>query len=145
MTWFGQRNDEEQAVATASSRLIADAEAFLSGDYAGHLSRQREAVPAWAWLNVFAHGDLSHVRRARRGFGAREPVEPTEGTDESWRIAQRILADQLLEIVQGDTVTLSYVQETVLVPLELMLMYERSLTAFDMVQVARAALRWPTS
>ncbi|HEX3841553.1 MAG TPA: hypothetical protein VHU85_12230 [Acidimicrobiales bacterium] len=143
MTWFGQRNGEEQSVAAASTRLIADAEAFLSGDYADHLSRNRESVPAWAWINAFAHGDLSRVRRARRGFGARELAEPTEGTDESWRIAQRIVADQLLEIVRGDRLTLSYVQETVLVPLELMLMYERSLTAFDMVQVTRAALRWP--
>jgi hypothetical protein len=143
MTWFVPRNDEEQSVVAASARLIADAEAFLSGDYADHLSRHNEAVPAWARINAFAHGDLSHVQRARGGFGAGASPAPAEGSDESWRIAQRILADQLLEIVQGDTVALAYVQETLLVPLELMLMYERSLTAFDLVQVTRAALRWP--
>jgi hypothetical protein len=143
MRWFGPRHGEERSVAMACSRLIADAEAFLSGNYADHLARQTEAVPGWARLNAFAHGDLRTIRRVRWPFGVRGPTALADRTDEAWKIAQRVLADQVLEIVGGDPVTLLRVQESVLVPLELLLMYERSLTAFELVQITRAALRWP--
>jgi hypothetical protein len=140
MVWFGQ-HDQERPLTAASSRLVADAEAFLSGDYANHLCRKRDMVPGWARLNTFAHGDLRSVRRARRPQMIRPPSAIVDPAAEEWIIAQQLLADELLELVDGDAEMLAYVQESVLVPLEFHLMQEDGLTAFDLVQFTRAALR----
>lgn len=139
MAWFGQ-HDQERPLTAASSRLIADAEAFLSGNYANHLCRQRDMVPGWARLNTFAHGDLRSLRRARRPR-VRPPSAVTDPAAEEWNIAQQVLADELLELVDADAELLAHVQESVLVPLEFVLMQEDDLTAFDLVQFTRAALR----
>jgi hypothetical protein len=140
MAWFGH-HDQERPLTAASSRLIADAEAFLSGNYADHLGRQRDIVPGWARLNTFAHGDLLSVRRARRPQMVRPPAAIADPGADEWGIAQQILADELLELVDGDAELLGHVQESVLVPLEFILMKEDDLTAFDLVQFTRAALR----
>jgi hypothetical protein len=139
--WFGPDKAGERPLPAASSRLIADAEAFLSGDYANHLCRQRDIVPGWAWLNTFAHGDLRSLRRARRPpvIGPSAVVSQPEA--EEWGIARRVLADELLELVAGDAEMLAHLQEIVLVPLEFLLMHEDDLNAFDLVQFTRAALR----
>jgi hypothetical protein len=63
MKWMG-RTGGRGPRTTPGDRLVADSEAFLSGDYASHLRRQGELVPGWAWLNVIAHGDLEDLRRA---------------------------------------------------------------------------------
>ena len=138
--WFGPDKVGERPLAAASFRLIADAEAFLSGDYANHLCRQRDIVPGWAWLNTFAHGDLRSLRRARRPqvIGPSAAVSPPA---EEWGIARQVLADELLELVAGDSEMLAHLQEIVLVPLEFLLMHEEDLTAFELVQFTRAALR----
>ncbi|HWD51441.1 MAG TPA: hypothetical protein VG412_03510 [Acidimicrobiales bacterium] len=153
MAWFGKHNERERInerkryhererpLAAASSRLIADAEAFLSGDYADHLFRKFDMVPGWARLNAFAHGDLEKLRRARRSPVVRPPAMTADPAAEEWVIAHRILADELLELVDGDAELLGHVQESVLVPLEFVLMHEDDLTAFDLVQFTRAALR----
>jgi hypothetical protein len=62
----------------------------------------------------------------------------------AWRNAERVLANELLELVENDPDVLSRVQQTVLVPLEFELMRtaaERGLTAFELVQSTRTALR----
>jgi hypothetical protein len=141
MAWFGQHDEREQPLDAAGSRLIADAEAFLSGDYVGHLSRQRDMIPGWARLNTFAHGDLKKLRQARRPPVVTPPATPADPEAEEWDIAHRVLADELLELVDGDAELLAYVQESVLVPLEFLLMHEDDLNAFDLVQFTRAALR----
>jgi hypothetical protein len=140
MAWFGH-NDPERPLTAASSRLIADAEAFLSGNYADHLGRQRDMIPGWARLNTFAHGDLASVRRARWPRVVKPAAGRADPDFEEWDIAQQVLADELLELVDRDAELLAHVQESVLVPLEFLLMKEKDLTALDLVQFTRAALR----
>ena len=98
-------------------------------------------VPGWARLNTFAHGDLRSVRRARRPQVIRPLAATADPTAEEWGIAQRILADEPLELVDGDAELLAHVQESVLVPLEFVLMQEDDLSAYDLVNFTRAALR----
>jgi hypothetical protein len=142
--WFRQRRDNGQLVSAASSRLIDDIEAFLSGDYASHLRRRSAAVPGWARLNTFAHGDLQSVRLVGRPVCATKPARFASWPEETWKTAQRLLANELLDIIHNDSARLSLVQETVLVPLELQLMRTEAksgLTAYELVQSTRAALR----
>ncbi len=125
----------------ASSRLIADTEAFLSGEYASHLRRHRDAVPGWAQLNQIAHGDIESLRSARRRLAARRPATFADPPEEAWRTAHELLAGEIIELVGGDPWLLSHLQLNVLVPLELQLMHEGDLTAFELVQFTRSALR----
>jgi hypothetical protein len=141
MTWFGRREGKERPLKAAGSRLVADTEAFLSGDYANHLRRQSDGVPGWAQLNNFAHGDIEALRRARRPFAARKQASFAERSEEAWRSAQRVLAGELIDLVDGDPGKLSHVQRCVLVPLELQLVHKGDLTAFELVQFTWAALR----
>jgi hypothetical protein len=141
MSRFGQQNEDERPLAAATSRLIADVEAFLCGDYANHLCRKRDPVPGWAWLNTFAHGDLQSLRRARRPLLRRPSAVVADPTGHEWTVAQQVLAAELLELVEGDPKMLARMQQSVLMPLEFLLMQEDDLTAFDLVQFTRAALR----
>jgi len=140
MTWFGQREGRERLLTAASSRLIADTEAFLSGDYANHLGRHGDAVPGWAQLNALAHGDLESLWRSLRPPTTRRRATSVVRIEEAWRSARKLLAGEILELVQSDPGTLSQVQRCVLVPLELQLMHEGDLTAFELVQSTRSAL-----
>jgi hypothetical protein len=142
MVWAGwQEGDEERPLVAATARLIADTEAFVSGDYADHLRRHGDMVPGWARLNLLAHSDLERLRRARLPFSSRKPALFAKRTGDAWRSAIRVLADELIEVVESDSEMLSYVQRCALVPLELELMHEVDLTAFELVQFTRAALR----
>lgn len=141
MTWFGLRQGKERTHVGASSRLIADTEAFVSGEYARHLRRHRDAVPGWAQLNQFAHGDIETLRRARRPPSARQPATFAHPPEEAWRTAHELLAGDIIELVGSDPWLLSHLQRNVLVPLELQLMYEGDLTAFELVHITRSALR----
>jgi hypothetical protein len=142
MTWFGpQEGEEEFPLTMDSSRLTADAEAFLSGDYADHLRRRCAPVPGWGQLNAFAHGDLDHLQRVRQPVAERKLARIAEGSEEAWGSALQVLAGELMDLVEGDPRVLSLVQRSVLVPLEFELMAEDDLTPFDLVQFTRAALR----
>jgi hypothetical protein len=140
--WFGRPGGNGPHSA-AGSRLIVDAEAFLAGDFVDHLRSQDEIVPGWARLNNLAHGDLQSLRQARRSFIATSSAA-LDWTETTWRNAERVLANELLEFVENDPDVLTRVQRTVLVPLEFELMRaeaERGLTAFELVQSTRTALR----
>jgi hypothetical protein len=141
VTWFGLRQGKERPPIGASSRLIADIEAFLSGEYAGHLRRHRDTVPGWAQLNQFAHGDIETLRTARRPLSARRPATFADPSEEAWTTAHELLAGEIIELVGSDPWLLSHLQRNVLVPLELHLMHEGDLTAFELVQFTRSALR----
>jgi len=127
--------------------LIADTEAFLSGDYATYLKKRRRDVPGWAWLNSFAHGELTTLRVTQQ---SRQLVSASRlaGAEKAWSQAQSIMGRDLLRIVQDDPQRLMLVQQSILVPLELRLMEletNSGLTAYDLVQATRAALRPRTS
>ena len=70
--WFGHRKGgahakRAQGPIADAAQLVAEAEAFLSGDILSHLQRSGRSIPDWAWLNALAHGDLSG--RAERKTG----------------------------------------------------------------------------
>jgi hypothetical protein len=144
MRWFRAGDAVDRQLERASSRLISETEAFMGGELAGRLRRQHANVPGWARLNFLAHGDLQGLRVTRRLALARRSTTIAELTEESWGSAQLVLARELFELVGNDPHLLADVQRRVLVPLELQLMEHESLTAFELVQFTRAALRSST-
>ena len=141
---FQQRRGAVKAPTSDGSVLIAEIEAFLSGDYATYLSCRRREVPGWAWLNSFAHGELATLREAQRSMPPLGAPSRSAGAEKAWFQAQSIVGRDLLRIVQDDPQRLTLVQQSILVPLELRLMEletDAGLTAYDLVQETRAALR----
>jgi hypothetical protein len=136
-----RRADEDRPFTAATSWIVADAEAFLSGEYCDLLRRNGARVPGWAQLNPIAHGDIKRFRRIRRGNGTKRLVTHADRAHQMWWCAQRMLASEIIELVQGDPERLSHVQRDVLVPLEFRLMHEGDLTAYELVLLTRDALR----
>jgi hypothetical protein len=141
MTWFGRRLDKKHPLMEDSSQLIADTEAFLAGNYAGRLLRNGEKVPGWAQLNQFAHGDIEILCRARRPPSSRRQGTLADPLEEAWRTAHELLSREITRFVRCDPWLLSHLQRSVLVPLELQLMHKDRLTAFELVEFTRMALR----
>jgi hypothetical protein len=141
MTVFGRRAGANQPFAAANCRIVADAEAFLSGEYCDRLRRCGATVPYWAQLNPLAHGDIKIIRRIRRQGATKVWPPYADRADQMWRMAQRILASDIIELVKSKPDLLSNVQRSVLVPLEFRLMQERCLTAYELVEFTRDALR----
>ncbi len=141
-SWAGRRNRGSRFSTSTSDRLIADTEAFLSGHYADGLRRRGEPVPGWAWLNRLAHGDIARIAQVRRSLDMK-PARSSSRSEEAWRSAEVLLADELLDLIANDAASLSHVQRTVLVPLELELIGTEAnvgLSALQLVQSTRAAL-----
>ena len=144
VTSFRPRRSKAGAPSEDASLLITATEAFLSGNYANHLRSHRRDVPGWAWLNAIAHGDLANVRETQRLTHVLPSVSGIVGVERSWVYAQDVLRRDLLTIVQGDQRRLKLLQLSILVPLELRLMEletKTHLTAYELVQATRAALR----
>jgi hypothetical protein len=144
MKSLGQGRRNERLLAAAAARLIADAEAFLAGDYAKKVRLSGVTVPAWAQLNVLAHAGFKSFVEATAPIDVRPSLSEANWAEESWRCARRVLASEILRLVGNDPEILCRVQQSVLVPLEFQLMNDTaktSLSAFELVQVTRAALR----
>jgi hypothetical protein len=119
----------------------------LSGGFAQHARLLGNSVPAWSWLNAFAHGDLNSLKELRSSLGGSVTLA-VDDEERSWKSAQRVLADELFGLVKGDADLLLRIQQRALVPLELQLLRteaERGLTARGLVQATRAALRSSTA
>jgi hypothetical protein len=107
------RRDPERVLA---DELVAECEAFLAGRYAEHLEARRLRVPAWAWVNLLAHGTVGELEAARH-------VTADDGSPSAqWRAARAFLAREVLEAAAAADTTLADVQRRLLVPLELELM-----------------------
>ena len=145
MRWFRRRQDDGRRLLVEGARLVADAEAFLSGNYARILQNHGDAVPGWAYLNMIAHGDLRSLHQTRRAPGrANSSMAVADLSEETWRNAQRTLATELLELVNDDPQMLARVQQRFLVPLELQLMNTETgsnVTVSELLQFTRAAFR----
>jgi hypothetical protein len=142
MTWFWRRSGQDRPLIAACSRMVGDAEAFLAGGYEEYLRRHGEYVPTWARLNAFAHGDLESLQRLRRASDFTDLGWLLDSPAQTWHGAKRILATELLEVVDGDSGMLRRLQIGVLIPLEQRLMRpDGELGAFGLVQITRAALR----
>lgn len=141
MNGFERNAEERQALASESSAVVADAEAFLGGAYCDLLRLSGAPIPGWAQLNALAHGDVTDIRRIRRGSRAKELITNGNWFEQSWSSARRVLAGEIMALVDGDPEELSRVQRHVLIPLEFRLMRERDLTAYGLMQFTRGALR----
>jgi hypothetical protein len=142
-----RRRSAASVLSADGSLLVAETEAFLSGEYATYLRSRRHGVPGWAWLNSFAHGQLPNLLETQRPPHSLTSVARSRGEDRAWLQAQSILGRDLLKIVQDDPQRLVLVQQSTLVPLELRLMKREAtdgLTAYELVQATRAALRPPS-
>ncbi len=140
MRGFRRRASKDEPLTVDGGEIVADAEAFLAGGYCDQLRRRGEAVPGWVQLNLFAHGDVTAIRRQRRN--AAKTVDPSaDRADLMWRGAQHVLAGEIIDLVHDDPELLSYVQRRALVPLEFRLMQAGSVTAYELVKLTRDALR----
>jgi len=141
--WFKGRGRKDRPLTPVGALLVAETGAFLSGDFAEEARRRGNPIPPWSWLNVFAHGELTRLEELRSS-ACQGPLLESDDEERSWKHAQRVLADELAQLVDGDSDLLGRIQHKVLVPLELHLMraeLDRGLTALDLVQATRAALR----
>lgn len=109
MRWRRRRHE-----AADAEELAAECEAFLAGRYAERVEDLPAPVPVWAWTNLLAHGSAEDLRAAtvtprRAAAGVR-----------SWHSARAYLAVEVIEAAERYG-SLSELQESVLVPLELSL------------------------
>ena len=140
--WRRGRRENDRPLTPVGARFVDETESFLSGTFAQEMRARGDAVPGWARLNVLAHGDLATIEGLRQSSGATAPAYVDE--DDAWSSAVRVLATELAALVEGDAGLLMRIQRSVLVPLELRLIQvesRRTLTAPDLVQATRAALR----
>jgi hypothetical protein len=91
--------------------LADECAAFLSGTLTDRCEADGMAVPIWAWTNVLAHGSREMI-----AYAVSRPSRHRLLT-RCWWIARAQLADLILEMTDG--ASLSDLQESVLVPLEL--------------------------
>ncbi|HTN80249.1 MAG TPA: hypothetical protein VMK16_11285 [Acidimicrobiales bacterium] len=89
--------------------LVAECESFLGGAYVERCEARGVSVPAWAWMNVLAHGTEAEIRAA----AANRP-EHDDG-----RQALAFVAGELVDLIDDGSLDLEVFQRDVLVPLEL--------------------------
>lgn len=99
----------------SEGEVVAAASAFLNGTAAQHLRSGRGAVPAWAWLNLLAHGSALQVTNTACGLS--HDLPRSTGA-RRWRHAIRFLANQMLEASGGRLEVLERIQRNALQPLE---------------------------
>jgi len=103
--WYRDRN-------ARSAELIGDCEAFLVGHVAERIEGRAASVPAWAWMNLLAHGSEHDLRSERAVV---RPRQVTSGDE--WRAARSYLAVEVLNLA-AEFGPLADLQRRVLVPLE---------------------------
>jgi hypothetical protein len=94
-------------------RLIAECEAFVTGQLAELCEQRDGSVPVWAWTNLLAHGSEEQLRRAH-GTDYRRPTAPGD----HWRAARSYVAGEVLALAVPFG-SLQQAQRQVLVPIEL--------------------------
>jgi len=120
-----------------ATQLAAEAEAFLTGRVRDALREQMEPVPAWAAVNVLAHGDLDTLRRLAAG------VASGESSPDIWVEPLAVLAPQILMFANEEPASLRELQSEVLIPLEarVLALHETRISPSELVVSCRAALR----
>jgi hypothetical protein len=123
-------------------RLVAGAKSFLAGGYELHLYEHDENIPGWTRLNCLAHGTLGRLGRMARGANIRViPFLCEMDSETAWKVAQSVIAADVIELVMGSAKLLQRLQSRLLIPLEFFLMDEDNVTPLEMVVVARSLLR----
>lgn len=89
--------------------MVEECEAFFAGTFVELCEERATPVPAWAWMNLLAHGTEDQL-----SVGITQ--HPSAGR---WRHARAFLAGELLDVTDGGRPRLPEFQHDVLVPLEL--------------------------
>jgi hypothetical protein len=97
--------------------LVAECEAFLSGHSAQYFDQHNRPVPAWAWLNLLAHGTDDEI--AALASGGPQPALPASETTAVWFQAVSLLGQELMIQATRRGRSLAELQRWTLVPLEL--------------------------
>lgn len=97
---------------TRCGTIALECEAFLDGTLADYWDDKGMRVPAWAWLNLLAHGSEQQIRA-----GIANPSRCRRGASRSWHLARAYVAYEVLHLMD-DAYTLADMQRCVLIPLE---------------------------
>jgi hypothetical protein len=128
--WVMSRRKDKGSVW--ERELADECEAFLSGHYAQYLNDDGRPVPEWAWLNVLAHGSEDDIRAFATG-GPRL-------RDATWHHALAFLAQEVLNEAARRGGTVSDLQRSTLVPLELELAATDTRSDMQRAQVVGSVL-----
>jgi hypothetical protein len=112
------RNRRSRAEGPAVPDLAAECEAFLSGGYTEYLEDRGAPIPAWAWTNLLAHATEQEIRGKLSASGPRARAAAR------WRHACAYVAGEAIDLAEQRG-SLSELQATVLMPLELELIARR--------------------
>ena len=141
---FGRRRMPRSMVLTVpGQQLVTEVEAFLAGDFVECLERSGADVPGWAWLNRIAHGELRTIRSIAEQSACLS-ARPCDGTSESWQAVSQTLAKELLGLINGDSASLSRIQQVGLIPLESRLIESGTdpvINAVSLLQSTREVIR----
>jgi hypothetical protein len=123
---FGRkkRTDSDPDHGAAES-AVEDCAAFLSGHLAEYLFDHHKAIPAWAWVNLLAHGTYEDLLGELASTQSRE-----------WTRSRAYLAAEVVAIATNPT-SLHNLQETVLRPLELSFASSSDVRQWSPSQLAR--------
>jgi hypothetical protein len=117
-----------------STALVNECQAFLDGGIVEQFIRSEIEIPAWAWINLLAHGEESQLSNPPM------PRHDRRGEDVTrWCDARAYLAHEVLRRARH-VGSLRAVQRRVIVPLELMLAAEPSVCTWLPSQLVRTTL-----
>jgi hypothetical protein len=134
MRWR-RTNREPEHRENLDLKLVAECEEFLKGRLAEQWAKEDRHVPAWAWINVLAHGSASRLETLRDGeLGALRAGEP------SWNQALSFLASAVIGAAQAAGCRIDKLQHDVLVPLELELLTSTAPSPHELVDVVVGTL-----
>ena len=118
-----------------------ECDAYLRGDYVEYARTMGWEIPVWAWINAVAHADEEKLARLAV-FGLRHDL--SVGVRREWNRAVSCIASAILEEASRPDRDLAEIQASLFVPLELLLIDDRStwdLSPNQLVAVAVAVLR----
>lgn len=131
----GEGDNGDNTGCWGEEDLAKEAEAFLSGAFARLLIHKHPSVPEWAWLNVVAHGTEAQIASflAENAHGL-SPVEQV------WRDAMTFLDREVIATKRAVGCSLEELQRCVLVPLELEMATQPSVSPEQLLRLAFDAL-----
>jgi len=119
------------------SDLASEVDAYLAGELLERIAAAGAGgqPPAWLWLNAVVHGNLARIERLAT------EVPDSGAPANSWRAVQGVLARELLALSERDPDLLATLQRVALVPLELVLSAEDTMTPGLVADIAVQELR----
>lgn len=98
---------------------VDDCVAFLAGTLAEYRILHGQTVLPWEWTNLLAHGDLAALRYVSEGCWEQPALPVDEGPVATWQAARALLSADLLDLAEVCGLSLSDLQQSVVIPLEL--------------------------